>query len=538
MTRLASRLTRIGIFALSAVAILATIAVIVVPIALSRFVRRNLTAVLQERFGSQVEIKSLQLVVIPHVYAAAGDIVLRYKGRTDVPPLMMIHKLTISASIKGLLQKTRHIDKVHIEGLQIHVPPKGDDADHNDKEPGKKFAPSVLIDEIVSDDALLETLPRDPKKNPRNWHIHTVVMHSFSFDHPAPFHAVLTNAVPVGLIDSEGQFGPWQADDPGDTPITANYVFSNADFDTLKGLAGTMSSTGKYSGTLDHLDVVGDTSMANFSLDVSGNPMPLSTHYVAVVDGTNGDTYLTSVQAQLGHSTISTSGKVVGVPGVKGRHILLDAVSHNARMEDFLRLVVKGDKPLMTGGVDLRSKIEIQPGDADLLQRLILNGQFGIAGARFTDQGTRTKLDSLSRRGRGRPKDMDIEDVASNLRGRFVVRGGKATFSSLSFDLPGARVELDGSYNLKSEELDFHGHLLLDAKLSRTTTGKKSVLLRLVDPFFKRAGGGSSIPIKVVGTRSQPDFGLDLHHHDDKQAPKTKLTRDADSGRYSSSLRK
>jgi hypothetical protein len=97
---------------------------------------------------------------------------------------------------------------------------------------------------------------------------------------------------------------------------------------------------------------------------------------------------------------------------------------------------------------------------------------------------------------------------------------------------------LDGSYNLQSEELDFHGHLLLDAKLSKTTTGKKSVFLRLVDPFFKRAGGGSSIPIKVVGTRSQPNFGLDLHHHEENAAPKTRLSRDVDSNRYSSGLRK
>jgi hypothetical protein len=530
-------LARIGIFTLSAVAILASIAVIVVPLAMSRFVRRNLTAVLQERFGSQVEIKSLQVLVIPHVYAAAGDIVLRYKGRTDVPPLMMIHKLTMSAGIRGLLQKTRHIDKIHIEGLQIHVPPKEDHAAHNEREPGKTFAPSVLIDEIVSDDALLETLPRDPTKHaPRNWQIHSMVMHSFSFDHPAAFHAILTNAVPVGLIDSQGQFGPWQADDPGDTPVAANYVFSNADFDTLRGLAGTMSSTGKYSGTLDHLDVVGETSMANFSLDISGNPMPLSTHYVAVVDGTNGNTYLTSVQAQLGHSTISTSGEVVGVPGVKGRHILLDASSRNARIDDFLRLAVKGDKPLMTGGIVLHTKIEIKPGDGDLLQRLGLNGQFGIAGAHFTSPQTQSRLDSMSRRGEGQPKDMEIEDVASNMRGHFIVGGGKATFSDLSFDLPGAKVQLNGSYNLRSEELDFHGHLLLDAKLSRTTTGKKSVLLRLVDPFFKRAGGGSSIPIKVVGTRSQPNFGLDLHHHE--EAPKTKLTRDVDSSGYSSNLRK
>jgi hypothetical protein len=364
-------------------------------------------------------------------------------------------------------------------------------------------------------------------------------MHSFSFDHPAPFEAVLTNAVPVGQINTKGQFGPWQSDEPGDTPVTGTYVFNNADFSTLKGLSGTMSSTGKYAGTLDNLDVTGETSMSNFALAVSGNPMPLSTQYVAVVDGTNGNTYLTSVQAVLGRSRIDTKGEVVGVPGVKGRQLLLDAVSRNARIEDFLRLVVKGDHPLMTGAVVLRSKIEIDAGSVDLLQRLRLDGQFGVAGARFTDPSTQSKLDSLSRRGQGAPKNEDIADVASNFRGRFVLRHGEIAFSNLSFSLPGAKVQLNGSYSLLTEQLDFHGHLLLDAKISQTTSGKKSFLLRFADPFFKRAGGGSSIPIKIVGPRSQPSFGLDLHHHDEQQpARKAKLTRDVSPERYSARLRR
>ncbi len=532
-----SRLARIGLFLLSLVAITAAVAVIFLPIIMSRYIKRSIVAVLQDRFGSEVQIKTLQVLLVPHVYASAGDIVLRYRGRTDVPPLMTIHKLTISAGILALVGSKHRIDRIQIEGLQIHVPPKGGTPPANPKEIGRHFAPSILVDEIVSDDALLETLPSDPKKLPRDFWIHSVVMHSFSFDHAASFHAVLTNAVPVGQIDSEGQFGPWQSDEPGDTPIAANYVFKDADFRTLKGLSGTMSSSGKYSGTIDHLDVTGETSMPDFALAVSGNPMPLSTQYVAVVDGTNGDTYLTSVKAQLGRSTINTSGEVVGVPGAKGRQILLDADSRNARIEDFLRLVVKGDHPLMTGAVVLHSKIQIDAGSVNLLQRLHLDGQFGISGARFTNPETQTKLDSLSRRGQGEPKDQDIVDVASNLRGRFVLSHGKITFSSLSFDLPGARVQLDGSYNLESELLDFHGHLLLNAKLSQTTTGKKSFLLRLADPFFRRAGGGSSIPIKVVGSRSQPDFGLDLHHHEERPDHKARLTRDTGAKRYSARLR-
>ena len=52
--------------------------------------------------------------------------------------------------------------------------------------------------------------------------------------------------------------------------------------------------------------------------------------------------------------------------------------------------------------------------------------------------------------------------------------------------------------------------LLLDAKVSETTTGVKSLLLKVVDPLFKKDGGGSAIPIKIEGTRHDPKFGLDV----------------------------
>jgi hypothetical protein len=81
--------------------------------------------------------------------------------------------------------------------------------------------------------------------------------------------------------------------------------------------------------------------------------------------------------------------------------------------------------------------------------------------------------------------------------------------SELTFNVPGAEVSLAGSYDLRSETLDFRGTLLVDAKVSEMTTGFKRVLLGWVDPLFEQAGGGSAIPIQITGTRSDPSFGLD-----------------------------
>jgi hypothetical protein len=49
----------------------------------------------------------------------------------------------------------------------------------------------------------------------------------------------------------------------------------------------------------------------------------------------------------------------------------------------------------------------------------------------------------------------------------------------------------------------------MDAKLSQTTTGFKSVFMRLVDPFFRK-NGKTVLPIKISGNLNQPSFGLDL----------------------------
>src|SRR5258708_18918334 len=101
--------------------------------------------------------------------------------------------------------------------------------------------------------------------------------------------------------------------------------------------------------------------------------------------------------------------------------------------------------------------------------------------------------------------------VDSDFEGRCRLGGGKLLLPAVSFDVPGARVELAGTYALEAEAIDFKGQLLLDAKISETTTGWRSLLLRVVDPLFKQQdGSGSAIPIRIGGSRSAPDFGLDI----------------------------
>ena len=99
----------------------------------------------------------------------------------------------------------------------------------------------------------------------------------------------------------------------------------------------------------------------------------------------------------------------------------------------------------------------------------------------------------------------------SNFQGRFKLGHGSLRLPELQFAVPGAAVELAGTYGLRHETLDFKGSLLLDAKISETQTGIKSILLKIIDPLFKKKNGkGSAIPIKIEGKRDAPSFGVDF----------------------------
>jgi hypothetical protein len=487
--------------------------------AIKTVIRKRTEAYLKARFQSDIEFSHFDVFLFPHVRVTIDGLALRLQGRTDVPPLIQIEQVKFVASISGMLRKRFTIRSVELHGLQIDMPPKSSGArpkiHPTDADLARKYP--VLIREIHADNALISILRGDPTKPPREFPIHQLEIKDFSFDGPASFHAVLTNPVPEGEIDCAGQFGPWSAEDPRHTPVAAQYTFSNADMGTIRGLAGTLDSTGKFSGPLDYLNVEGVTDTPDFALHMSAHPVNLHTDYTAIVDGTNGNVILKPVIAHFRHATLVVNGEVADLTPEKGRTILLNAVSREAAIEDLLYLTVKNDPPIMTGPAKLNAKIDIGEGDADILQRMTIDGQFGVADARFTSDHVQEKIDTLSRKAQGHPKDADIEDVVSNLDAKFRVDKGVASFSKLSFGVPGADVALTGNYGLDSGEMDFHGKLLMQAKLSQTMTGAKSFFMKAVDPFFKGKNGGSEVPIKITGTKDRPSFGLDLHHGKDEK---------------------
>jgi hypothetical protein len=239
----------------------------------------------------------------------------------------------------------------------------------------------------------------------------------------------------------------------------------------------------------------------------------LFTRFKAIVDGTNGDTWLDRVDARLGQSNILASGAIIRDRDVKGRQVALDIKIHEARIEDILRLAVKADKAPLTGRMEMTTTFLLPAGEADVIDRLNLDGQFRLAQARFSNINVQRRIEALSQRARGNEDPQpgaDGSSVVSNLRGRFVMRRARLDFSQLTFIIPGAEVQLAGTYDLHGETLNFQGDLLLDASLADMTSGFKAFLARLAQPFFRRPGGGSRLPIRISGPRSKPEFGLDM----------------------------
>jgi hypothetical protein len=482
----------------------------------SETARRKVIAVLAAHLDAEVELRDLRFRVLPQFHAEGHGLTIRHKGRRDVPPLISVSRFSAEGSVLGLLR--RHIARVELEGLDIEIPPdrNRDDArtdatsaPQRRPDESKKLPRTFVVDSLESTDGRLVIIPSEAHKVPKIWSLHTLRLSGVSADRAMPFTATLGNAVPPGDIATSGSFGPWQAGAPGKTPVDGQFTFAHADLSVFKGISGILSAKGTFGGMLERIDIRGETDTPDFAVTVGAHPMPLHAVYHAVVDGTNGNTELSQIDASFLKTSVVAKGGVFSRPGVDGRVVTLDVLIDNGRLEDVLWMAVAATPAPMTGVLKLQTTFVLPPGDRDVVQKLLLNGTFSIAATRFASSEIQTKINELSHRTRGQSPVQKTERVSSQFAGAFKLANGVLELPHVTFDIPGSAVRLAGRYGLVSEKIDFSGDVLTDAKVSQMTTGYKSVLLKPVDPIFGKDGGGSSIPVKITGTRAAPSFGLD-----------------------------
>lgn len=477
------------------------------------YIRSWIIKAMRERYQSDIELKQLQVLsMFPQVRISGEGLVLRHEGRKDVPPLAAIRKLSIEGSLLGFLRFPRHFRRLELEGLEINVThshgPR-EARNHVKKKRGRQLYPFV-IEEVVADGTVLNVFPRRPDKPPHTFDISKLSLHSAGIGQAMSFRATLTNPAPPGVIESTGKFGPWQADDPGKTPVSGSYTFQKADLSVFRGIAGILSSEGKYEGVLDRIEVQGTTDTPDFSVKIAGNRVHLKTAFNAIVDGTDGDTLLQPVVARFLSTTLVCRGNVTGKSGVPGKTVSLDVTTSGGRLEDLIRLAARGEKPPVVGDVSLDTKLVLPPGNKEIHEKLTLDGEFQVQKAHFTTPEVQQKVETLSRRSQGVKNAPEDTTFASNFKGRFNLKDSVMTFPRLTFSVPGSLVTLHGSYELVSEQLDFHGTLSLQAKVSQTTTGIKSFLLKAVDPLFEKNGAGTVLPLNVTGPQDHPLFKVDI----------------------------
>jgi hypothetical protein len=475
--------------------------------------RQYFISTLQKRYQSDIELGNLQISLYPVVRASGDNLVFWFQGRHDRPPLVQIRRFSFEAGFVNFFRNPKHINQLRLEGLQIHVPPREERAPAPAaKSNSSSNTAAFVLDEVIADGATLEVAAKDPAKNPLTFDIARLTLRTVAVGRPMAFHAELTNPKPPGLIQSDGRFGPWNAARPVDTPLYGNYTLRDADLSVFKGITGTLSSDGLYNGQLGSLEVQGTTDIPDFTLTIAGRAMPLHTDFEATVDGTNGNTVLHPVHAKLGGTGFDVSGSIERNALETHKTIVLEAKTNSgkaARLEDFLRLAVKSPNPPMTGAIRFDTKVKIPPGTTEVIDRLQLDGTFGLGGVRFTSPDVQGKIAGLSHRAQGNPTNHD-PGVTADFKGAFHLHGGQLGLPDLQFTVPGANVTLRGRYVLRSGALDFQGAVKLDATVSQMTTGFKSKLLRPLDPLFRRDGAGTVLPISIGGTRGEPSFRLDI----------------------------
>lgn len=313
-----------------------------------------------------------------------------------------------------------------------------------------------------------------------------------------PFEITLQNPEPPGDLSVKGSFGPWNHQHALLTPIAGSYTFSRADLANLGGIAGTLNSTGTFTGPIAQLQIAGAITVSNFETKKAEHELPLSMKFGATVETRNDTVQFNHVTAQLQDSVIDSDGTILRANG--STRTTADLSVPKGRIQDFLFLLLRQPRPPMTGAFTFNGKAVLPSGSASFQQRVQLTGDFGIDAGKFTNPKTQHKIESLSETAEGEPNDTP-ESVVSDLRGHVELKNGTFTLTHLSFHAPGGVAKLQGTYNLLTKEIDLHGKILTQAALSHETTGFKSFLLKIIGPFLKKNHrGGAVIPVSITGT--------------------------------------
>lgn len=473
------------------------------------FTKQAVIDILQERSVRSVTIDKFYRTYWPPGCVAEG-ISFLHREHKNKPPLITIQKLVIQASYTGLLLE-RRLSKVRAIDMHVTVPPKQPNGAPNPIMPLTRgpAGPSIVIGTVIADGAVLDFLPQDRSKKPFQLTIDKLALDGVGNNRVLQYRATISNTMPPGQIRSHGVFGPWDADDPAQTPVHGSYQYENANLAVFQGISGTLSSNGNFQGALGTMKVAGSIDVPNFHVTDTSHTRQLTAKFQATVDATDGNTTLENVAAHFDRTDVLVKGQVAGQAGGGGKIASLDLYAAHGRIEDLLDLFIEAKSAPMTGDVSFRAHVEVPPTADNFVKKLKMSGDFGVSAGKFADRETQSTINRLAQSGKKETSEEDENTVLSDLKGHMTASGGVATLTHVSFRVPGATAWMHGTYGLINYKIDLHGHLITDEP-SDATTGFKSFLLKVMTPFLKKRGKARVVPFKIGGSYGNPQIGMDF----------------------------
>jgi hypothetical protein len=473
------------------------------------FTSQKVMEAMEEDWPGKITAAKAHSTYFPHPGCVLEAVAFTRGNIPSSTPLVSIQKVTIAANYHDLFLRPGYLSTITLEGLKISVPAQQPDGSRAAKSGNSKLS-STRVGEVFTKDAILE-VARDGN-DPLKFEIHQLTLKSVSSRGPTKYDMAMRNPEPPGEIRAHGEFGPYDPDKLETIPLQGDYVFERADLSVFDGIAGTLTGKGEFHGALGKIETQGTTDIPNFEVRRSQHRVPIRAKFQATVNGVGGDTVLHAVDATIVRTNAHFEGTITGRAGQAGKTATLNVAVKDGYIEDILRVFVKENKSALNGKTNFHGQVSWPSAGDDFVKKVKLNGEFAIDGAHSEHHRLQDDLIQLSNRASGKKNDKTPvdENVTMDLTGKVGMDKGIATLTDMLFSVPGAQANLHGTYDVTSTKVDLRGDLKTEASLSNGQTGAKAILLKPLDPLFKRKHAGAVIPVQMTGTFHDAHVGLAL----------------------------
>lgn len=477
----------------------------------------KLQASLAQALNAQIQIAHYRCVFLPHPGAIATGIIIRRRAPSGALWVGTAQTLYFQGRWRDLLLLQHRVHLVEITGLHVIVPFRQGALAGNSATQSRSTgsSPSSVIDRLQIHNAVLEILQDGGKS--LIFDVHALQLMHLQTGREARFALDMENPFPSGRIVATGVLGPLHPRNLSETHIAGHFVFDQVRLSELGHLRGTLASNGSFNGPIRGLDAEATANILGFAVG-DGDPEEASGSIHCVVDGINGDVFIKHVEVRSGQTPIQAVGQVAGSPKITKLRIDVE----HGRAEDVLRPFIHGSAPIR-GPVALHARAWLGPTGKPFLSRLRVEGYFDIPAELLTKPRAERSISAFSRRMEhnktAKPDPSNSaslpSDVFSSLRGPAVIRNGVVFTPGISFQIPGAHARLHGTFDFHREVAHLTGTLKMDAGISHSTTGWKSILLKPLSPFFRRRHKpGSEIPIAILGNPGHYRISQNLLPHE------------------------